>query len=152
MWEYFPCVGRLPMCGKSFHTGEVYSYVGGLPIHGESSHIWEVFPSMGTALPQYLGMHARVLEHPSIWECIPKYWGTPVYVDAPVYGHAFPYCDTQYMCYPNQASISELLMWALAFLVWARLRAEHIPYKRSVSPLKIIPKPQFVKDSQRFMI
>ena len=44
MWEDLPCMGRLPMYGKSSRTWEVFLCMGTLPIDGKSSHLREDFP------------------------------------------------------------------------------------------------------------
>jgi hypothetical protein len=42
MWEVFPYVGSLPICGKSS--------LGSLPMYAKSSHIQEDFPHVGRFL------------------------------------------------------------------------------------------------------
>jgi hypothetical protein len=43
----------------------------GTPVYG--------FAFLYTEVPQHVGMHSHLLGYPSIWGCIPIYWGTPVY-------------------------------------------------------------------------
>jgi hypothetical protein len=45
--EVFPYMGSLPMYGKCSHRRQVFPYVGSLPMYGKSSHIREVFPYLG---------------------------------------------------------------------------------------------------------
>jgi hypothetical protein len=90
IWEDSPYMGRLPIHGKSSYIYAyiyiyiyvyiciyLHMYVGSLHAYGQSSHVcedlheWEDFPYMGS-LPKY----------PSIWGCIPRYWGTQIYGNA----------------------------------------------------------------------
>ena len=61
-WTDFQCMGSLPIHGKTFHIGEVFTnmwilpHMGSLPICGESSHISEDLSCLGS-LAIYVGRH-----------------------------------------------------------------------------------------------